>query len=191
MRRRRLLAWILGIIGVIAGKLTLDRFAILRGRQDRRPADSTSGDALRFLTAAEAPTLEAMLERMIPSNVPPGAPGARETGVLRYIDAQLVGPRLAQHQELVRGGLRALDEVARGAGSLRFHELPTDEQDEWLRRAQRGEGAFGSPRFFQVVLTMALEGHWGDPRYGGNHDELAWRWVGIDPGCQGGMRACR
>ena len=194
MRRRRFLAWILGVAGVIAGKVALDRLAFLRGRQDR-PTDSTIpaqvGEALRFLTAAEALTLEAMLERMIPSDVPPGAPGARETGILRYVDAQLVEPRLAQHQELVRGGLRALGEVARGAGSVRFHELPTDEQDEWLRRAQRGEGAFASPRFFQVVLTLALEGHWGDPRYGGNHDKLAWRWVGIDPGCEGGMRACR
>jgi gluconate 2-dehydrogenase gamma chain len=192
MRRRRFLAWILGVAGVVAGKLALDRFAFLRGRQDRSAADSTlpapSGDALRFLTTDEALTLNAVLERMIPSNVPPGAPGARETRVLRYIDAQLPEPRLAQAQELVRAGLRALDEVA---GSARFHELPTDRQDELLRRAQRGEGPFASPRFFQVVLTLALEGHWGDPRYGGNHDKLAWRWVGIDPGCEGGLRACR
>ena len=185
MRRRRFLAWILGVAGVIAGKLALDRFAFLRGRQDSTlPAHP--GDALRFFTADEALTLEAMLERMIPSNVPPGAPGARETRVLRYVDAQLVEPRLAQHQEVVRGGLRAL-----GEGSVRFHELPTEQRDEWLRRAQRGEGSFASPRFFQVVLTLALEGHWGDPRYGGNHDKLAWRWVGIDPGCEGGLRACR
>ena len=123
MRRRRFLAWILGVAGVVAGKLALDRFAFLRGRQDRPVTDSThpaqSGDTLRFLTTDEALTLEAMLERMIPSNVPPGAPGARETGVLRYVDAQLVEPRLAQHQELVRGGLRALGEVGRrGVGSL-------------------------------------------------------------------------
>ena len=185
MRRRRFLAWIVGIAGVVAGKLTLDRFPLLRARQDSN-VPAHPGDALRFFTADEALTLEAMLERMIPSNVPPGAPGARETRVLRYVDAQLVEPRLAQHQEVVRGGLRAL-----GEGSVRFHELPTEQQDEWLRRAQRGEGSFASPRFFQVVLTLALEGHWGDPRYGGNHDKLAWRWVGIDPGCEGGLRACR
>jgi len=177
MRRRRFLAWLLGIAGVIAGKLALDRFGFLRGRRE---------DALHFLTASEALTMQGMLDRMIPSDVPAGAPGAGETGVLRYIDAQLLEPRLAQHQALIREGLRVL-----GDGSVRFHELATDAQDEWLRRAQRGEGAFASPRFFQVVLTMALEGHWGDPRYGGNHDRLAWHWVGIDPGCQGGMRACR
>lgn len=188
MRRRRFLAWMLGIAGVIVGKLALDRFPFVRGRTDRL---APSEDALSFLTAAEALTLGAMLERIIPSNEPPGAPGARETGVLRYLDAQLVEPRLAQYRDVVRGGLRALDESARGAGSARFHELAPDQQDDWLRRAQRGEGAFASPRFFQVVLTLALEGHWGDPRYGGNHDKLAWRWVGIDPGCEGGLRACR
>jgi gluconate 2-dehydrogenase gamma chain len=187
MRRRRFLAWILGVAGVVAGKLALDRVGFLRIRRDR-PA---SGDARRFLGADEALTLEAVLERMLPSDVVPGAPGARETGVLRYIDTQLLEPRLARHQELVREGVRMLGELALGAGSVPFHELAADRQDELLRRAQRGEGPFGSPRFFQVVLTLALEGHWGDPRYGGNHDELAWRWVGIDPGCAGGLRACR
>jgi hypothetical protein len=192
MRRRRFLAWLLGVAGVVAGKLALDRFPVLRGRRDRLTTDSAPsapfGDALRFLTTDEALTLEAVLERMIPSNVPPGAPGARETGVLRYVDAQLLEPRLAEHQELVRGGVRALDEIA---GSARFHELPTDRQEELLRGAQRGEGPFASRAFFHVVLTLALEGHWGDPRYGGNHDKLAWRWLGIDPGCEGGLRACR
>jgi hypothetical protein len=187
MRRRRFLAWILGIVGLVAGKLALDRFALLR----TRPDGAGSGDARRFLTSAEALTLEAVLERMLPSGVLPGAPGARDTGVLRYIDAQLLEPRLARHQELVHAGVRMLDDLARGAGSVGFHELPADRQDEILRRAQRGEGPFASPRFFQVVLALALEGHWGDPRYGGNHDKLAWRWVGIDPGCAGGLRACR
>jgi hypothetical protein len=191
MRRRRFLAWLLGVAGVVAGKLALDRFAFLRGRPDGL---APSGDALRFFTAEEGVTLEAVLERMIPSNVPPGAPGARETRILRYVDTQLREPRLERYQELVRAGLRALDEVARGVASVRFHELGTERQDELLRRAQRGQGPEGplaSPRFFQVVLTFALEGHWGDPRYGGNHDKLAWRWVGIDPGCAGGLRACR
>ena len=77
---------------------------------------------------------------------------------------------------------------------IRFHELPAGEQDEILRRVQRGDTQGRPPasvRFFQVVLTLSLEGHWGDPRYGGNYDELTWRSVGIDPGCEGGVRACR
>jgi gluconate 2-dehydrogenase gamma chain len=191
MRRRSFLAWILGLASVLAAKL-------VRASPDpalvSAPSPTPADDALGFFTAEHAVAMEAMLERLLPSNVPAGTPGAKETRVLRYLDRQLGTPRFPQYRDVVRDGLAALDEIARAKASVRFHELPPSEQDEILRGIQRGD-AQGRPsatvRFFQVVLTLTLEGHWGSPRYGGNDDERAWRSVGIDPGCAGGMRACR
>jgi len=136
----------------------------------------------------------AMLDRLLPSNEPAGTPGARETRVLRYLDRQLGTSRFPEYRDLFREGLAALDDIARRTSSVRFSELPAGEQEAILRRIQRGDTQgrpAASVRFFQVVLTLSLEGHWGDPRYGGNHDRLAWRSVGVDPGCAGGLRACR
>ena len=193
MRRRSFLAWILGFASVLAAKL-----AAVRAWPDRAlasaPRPTPAADALGFFTSAQAVTMEALVERLLPSNVPAGTPGAKETRVVRYLDRQLGTTRFPQYREVVRDGLAALDDIARAKAAVRFHELPPSEQDEVLRRIQRGD-AQGRPaaslRFFQVVLTLTLEGHWGSPRYGGNHDQLAWRSVGIDPGCEGGMRACR
>jgi gluconate 2-dehydrogenase gamma chain len=193
MRRRSFLAWILGFASVLAAKL-----AAVRSWPDRAlasaPRPTPADAALGFFTSEQAVTMQALVERLLPSNVPAGTPGAKETRVLRYLDRQLGTPRFPQYRDVVRDGLAALDDIARAKSSNRFHELPAGEQDEILRRVQRGDTQERPPasvRFFQVVLTLSLEGHWGHPRYGGNYDELTWRSVGIDPGCEGGGRARR
>ena len=193
MRRRSFLAWIMRCASVLVAQL-----AALRVWPDQAlastPSPTPTGDVFRFFTAEQAVSMEALLERLLPSNVPVGTPGARETEVLRYFDNQLGTPRFPHYRDLIRNGLTALDEIARTKGSKRFHELPADAQDEILRGVQRGDAqgrSFEPARFFQVVLTLSLEGHWGSPRYGGNRDQITWRSVGIDPGCAGGMRACR
>ena len=137
--------------------------------------------------------MEAMLERMLPSNLPPGAPGARETGVLRYVDRQLREPHFEQYQDLIRRGVEFLDQTAQTEG-MRFHQLTAEKQDELLDHVQRGDTrnqSFPSSLFFQIVLTMSLEGQWGSPSYGGNRHKLAWQWVGIDPTCAGELHGCQ
>jgi hypothetical protein len=193
MRRRSFLAWIVGFASVLTAKLVAVPWwpnHALASAPSPTPAD----DALRFFTPEHAVTMGAMLDRLLPSNEPAGTPGARETRVLRYLDRQLGTSRFPEYRDLFREGLAALDDIARRTSSVRFSELPAGEQEAILRRIQRGDTQgrpAASVRFFQVVLTLSLEGHWGDPRHGGNHDRLAWRSVGIDPGCAGGLRACR
>ena len=197
MRRRTFLAWIIGIAGAAFGWLALRGRGFQRQRLDGPGTRSLplADDSLQFFTPEEAVTMEAMLERMLPSDLPPGAPGARETRVLRYVDRQLRGdPHFEQYQDLIRRGLEFLDQVAQAQGAIRFHHLAAEKQDEVLHHAQRGDTgnqSFPSPLFFQIVLTMSLEGQWGSPSYGGNRDKLAWQWVGIDPTCAGGLRSCR
>jgi len=193
MRRRSFLTWLLGLAGMLAAKL-----AAVGAWPDRALGSALppapAGDALGVFTSEQAVTMEAVVERLLPSNVAAGTPGARETRVLRYLDRQLGTPRFPQYRDLFRAGLAALDDIARAQSAVRFHELPPDEQDEILRRIQRGDSQGRPPasvRFFQVTLTLSLEGHWGDPRYGGNHDRLAWRSVDIDPGCADGGSARR
>ena len=196
MRRRTFLAWIIGFAGLAFGWLALDGRRFQRrpnGPGVRSAPPPPADDLLGFFTPEEAVTMEAVLERMLPSNLQPGAPGARETRVLRYVDRQLREPHFERYQDLVRRGLEFLDQVAQGQGAVRFHQLTVEKQDELLNHVQRAEirgHPFPGPLFFQIVLTISLEGQWGSPRYGGNHDKLAWRWVEIDPTCKGGLRAC-
>jgi gluconate 2-dehydrogenase gamma chain len=192
MRRRSFLAWIGGFAALVVARIV--PFQRLPGPTEAAAEATPADEPFAVFTPEQATTMEAMLDRLLPSNVPLGTPGARETHVLRYLERQLAGARFPQYRDVLRDGAAALDDIARLRHAAAFHALGATEQDELLRAIQIGN-AFGHPaaslRFFQVTLTLALEGHWGHPRYGGNYDRLAWRSVGIDPGCAGGMRACR
>ena len=193
MRRRSFLVRILAFASVLAAKLTVTRWWSGRALASPKPP-KPAGAALGFFTSDQTLTMEAMLERLLPANVPLGTPGARETRVLGYLDRQLGTSRFPPYRDLFRDGLAALDAIARARGAVRFHELAADAQDDILQRIQRGDAQdhpAASVRFFQVTLTLSLEGHWGDPRHGGNHEKAAWRSVGIDPDCRSGTQARR
>lgn len=145
---------------------------------------SAAGTAhLKVLTAAEAVTLEAMLERLLPSNVPKGTPGAKEAHVLRYVDGQLTDPHFHAFRPLVRGGVHFLDLVARHDHHLPFARLAAEGQDEILRRFQVGRIPVRFPvaRFFEVIRVLSLEGFLGDPKHGGNAGGIVWDSIGFDP----------
>src|SRR5512140_1592115 len=70
----------------------------------------------RFFSLAEARTLEAVCEQIVPADTDPGA---LQAGVAHYIDRQLMG-FLRQHRDLYRQGLAALDETSRARHGTDF-----------------------------------------------------------------------
>jgi gluconate 2-dehydrogenase gamma chain len=124
-----------------------------------------SQSSFRFFTEAEARTLDAMLARIIPSD---DAPGAREAGVIHYIDRQLTG-HFQDSQNAYRAGLASL----RG-----FAEAPSERQEEILREM---EGDRRRRPFLDLVIGHAMQGFYGNPRHGGNRDFASWRMLGIPP----------
>ena len=129
--------------------------------------------------------MRAVLDRLIPAGVRDGAPGAREARVLTYVDRHMLEPQLQKYAKLVHHALLVLDRLAGREADMPFHALGGAEQDELLGRFQVGRvpGRFPAPRFFAMVHSLALEGFFGDPRQGGNHDRVAWRAIGFDPVC--------
>jgi len=139
---------------------------------------------LRFFTAGEARVVAAACERIIPSDE--SGPGAKEAGVIIYIDHQLAGPYgrdkyrytkgpfvesdpehgyqgKANPQEIYREGIQAL-----GGG---FAELDAAQQDERLR-------AIESTYFFRMLRTHTIEGMFSDPMHGGNANLIGWQLIG-------------
>jgi gluconate 2-dehydrogenase gamma chain len=131
------------------------------------------------LTAAEATTLEAVLERLIPTDAT--GPGAREAQVLRFIQRALAG-ELRALRGVYTSGLAALDAYATARSGAPFAQLPTDQQDAILRELEAGTATGFTPSadaFFETVLEHALEGMFGDPYYGGNADFVGWDLIGF------------
>ena len=116
----------------------------------------------------------------------PGKPGAREAGVLNYIDLALSGA-YADLQDFYRRGLAALDAYCRKTYNAPFVQLDAAQQDEVITALEQGKATgFTWPTaqaFFNTVRTHTMEGMFADPIYGGNKDFAGWRLVGF-PGAQ-------
>ena len=137
-----------------------------------------------FLNDADAETVAAFTERLMPGA--PGKPGARDAGVLNYIDLALAGA-YADLQDFYRRGLAQLDAFCRKAYGEPFAKLEARQQDEVIKALEEGKaGEFSWPTaqaFFNTVRTHTMEGMFADPIYGGNKDFAGWRLIGF-PGAQ-------
>lgn len=133
----------------------------------------------RSLDAAQWVALEAACARILPTDEDVGA---TEANVINFIDAQLQTPVAAPFLPLFQHAARFLDGRARKAGVRSFAELPVETQDRLLRRLQRQRlGGVSGVRFMQVLVSLTLEGFFGDPIYGGNRDGVGWKMIDFTP----------
>jgi gluconate 2-dehydrogenase gamma chain len=135
-------------------------------------------DELRALAAAEAGTLNAVLNRLVPSDG--SGPGAAEARVARYIDRALAGD-FKDAAPAYAAGLAALDDYAASQYGAAFAALPPATQDLVLGdlEAKRATGFVpDSSAFFEMVRTHALQGMFSDPVRGGNAKFVGWDLIG-------------
>jgi gluconate 2-dehydrogenase gamma chain len=137
-----------------------------------------------FLNQDDSAAIEAFTERLMPGA--PGRPGARDAGVLNYIDLALAGA-YAELQDFYRRGCAALEDHCRKTYSKSFAQLAAAEQDAVITAMVEGKTpSFTWPTsqaFFNTLRTHTMEGMFADPVYGGNKDFAGWRLVGF-PGAQ-------
>jgi len=131
---------------------------------------SQRGSNWRFLTNAEAETLEALCEQIIPTDQNPGAAWA---GVVKFIDKQLAG-FYREHQQTYRGGIAEADKRAGG----NFSKATFEKQLEILKGMEKDEK---TSTFFSLVASHTMQGFYGNPRHGGNRDYCSWRMLGVPP----------
>lgn len=153
-------------------------------------------DGYMFFNAAEGRTLDAMTARIMPSE--PDGRGAREAGVVTYLDHAVAG-YFRDLQSIYRVGLQRLDAYSLARAGAIFPELSAAQQDEILAQLDTGSGvspaaasadvrnASGTDsiltRFFAIVLEHTIQGMFCDPIYGGNRDFTGWKLIGF-PGAQ-------
>jgi len=137
-------------------------------------------EAFENLTATEADLLEAVVDRLIPSDAL--GPGAREARAAHYIDRAL-GGALSSSRQAYASGLSALDRYAQASRGKGFLALSPSDQDSVLMDVESGAvtpGIFAgsSAQFFTLVLNHTRQGTFGDPYYGGNANFVGWDLLG-------------
>jgi gluconate 2-dehydrogenase gamma chain len=135
----------------------------------------------RCLSCDEAATLEAMCERIIPTDQDPGAAWA---GVVTYIDRQLTGA-YRKLRNTYRLGIAGTNATALAMCGKPFATLAAPQQDSVLRAMEGGEAKgdawkqVSAKAFFDLVLSHTMQGFYGDPRHGGNRERVSWKMLGL------------
>jgi len=183
--RRDLLRGV-GVAGVAAAAgpvsmlTTPDAAAAVEPAATQAAGAAAPREAFENLTAVEADLLEAIVDRLIPSDAL--GPGAREARAAHYIDRAL-GGALASSRQAYASGLAALDRYSHASRGKGFLELSASDKDSVLMDVEAGAATPGifagsSAQFFTLVLNHTRQGTFGDPYYGGNANFVGWDLLG-------------
>ncbi len=166
-------------------------------------SDDPTAASYLYLMGPEIRFLEAAVEQLIPTDEL--GPGARDAGVVVYIDRQLAGtwgahgrqyrggpwaegtPRQGYQsrftpQEVYRIAIREIDQHCRTSCDRPFAQLPATEQLRLLQQMEKDEIALpslSSKFFFDLLWRNTEEGFFADPLYGGNRDKAGWKLLGF------------
>jgi gluconate 2-dehydrogenase gamma chain len=182
MRRRQFLILSAASIGGVL-VYSLDRQASRVFAQEK--STQTLKIPLRFFTEEEALIVAAAASRIFPSD--DSGPGAKEAGVVIFIDRQLAGPwgrdryRYAQgpfdenaaREFGYQGKATPRETYREGLKGLKgFDRLSPAEQDKKLTEIE-------STHLFALLRQNTIEGMFSDPVHGGNVDMVGWQLVGF------------
>jgi len=123
-----------------------------------------------FLRDAQASTLAALCDRIIPAD---DFPSASEAGVVTYIDRQLART-YRRYRNAYCDGLEQADAISRKRFGRDLAALTAPQQDEIAGAIEKQ-----NRKFFELVRNHTLEGYYGTPRHGGNRDAVSWRMLGL------------
>jgi gluconate 2-dehydrogenase subunit 3-like protein len=149
-------------------------------------ARSATPPKFEFFTLEQAAEIDAVTSRIIPTDE---TPGAREAGVVYFIDRALK-TFASDSQKLFSDGLPELQARAREMypGVEKFSAATPEQQDEILRSLDKDSPVVERPfrsrpeaqHFFETLRSFTIHGFLIDPDSdkGGNRDGVGWKVIG-------------
>jgi gluconate 2-dehydrogenase gamma chain len=145
-------------------------------------AQAAKPPKLEFFTPEQATEVDAITARIIPTD---DLPGAREAGVIYFIDRGLA-TFAVDDQKMYRDGLPELQArvTEMFPSAAKFSALTPEQQDEVLHsfdqdaQAQRRPFRPGAQNFFETLRQHTIAGFLIDPDYGGNDSGAGWKVIG-------------
>jgi gluconate 2-dehydrogenase gamma chain len=125
---------------------------------------------LSTLSAGEAAEIDAIANLIVPGGA---TPGARDARILYFIDNAL-GSFFAAQLPSFRQGLTDFESAyaARNGAGQPFSAAPEAQQIAWLHQVDE------TP-FFAAVRRLTVLGLIAMPKYGGNHDGIGTKLIGV------------
>lgn len=154
--------WVLGSLGLAAR---------IADAQNHAHDAVQSGARFEVLDPTVAAEVEALTAQIMPSG---DSPGAREAGVIYFIDRALATFE-ADQREAYRKGMDEIQRVRHKMypGSASIAGLTAEQQIALLRAVDKSD-------FFELLRKHTLWGFVGSPIYGGNRGKVGWAHIGFD-----------
>ena len=128
--------------------------------------------------AAQWAILSAAVDRILPRDEDPGALDAH---VPEYIDTALQAQQLKKMKIDFVGGLNALDRRCDRMYKVGFAKATPAQQDDVLTIAfKNAPETSGEFKWFDILISLTMEGYLCDPSYGGNKGKAGWKTMGFD-----------
>ncbi|MDD9890817.1 MAG: gluconate 2-dehydrogenase subunit 3 family protein [Gammaproteobacteria bacterium] len=141
--------------------------ALLHACRESRQA-RLAGEDFQTITEEEAIEFDAITARIIPTTE---TAGAREAGVVFFMDAVLGDSREEQHA-ILKDGLRELQSAAVQEFDVAyFHLLDARQQDQLIE-------SISDTSFFFTLRYLTIAGMFSLPEYGGNRDFVGYDVIG-------------
>ena len=142
----------------------------------------------QFFDGPSLARIKALFSRIFTARANEGVPGAIDAGAFDYLDHLLVFEasvyrEIPKWRALYRHALPILNEAALHHYDTNIENLTADQLDAFLTALSSGSLAglpddFGQIHFFSTLRQHCLQGCFSDSRWGGNADDIMWRWLG-------------
>jgi gluconate 2-dehydrogenase gamma chain len=129
--------------------------------------------AFQVLSPAEAADVEAFAAQIIPTD---DTPGAREAGVVYFLDRALATFAAGQRAAVTKG-LADLTALVgkRHPGARSFSGLTFAQQTAIVQVVEKEQ-----PEFFNAMRFGTVAGMFASPDHGGNRGKVGWKLIGFE-----------
>jgi gluconate 2-dehydrogenase gamma chain len=129
----------------------------------------------KFFTGQEAAMTGAICEQIVPRD---DYPGAKENGVVNFIDGVLSGPMGRFYKAKYREGLLRIKMISRERHGKNFAALAWNDQTKVLLDLESGAaGGISGKEFFALIVRHTMEGYYGNPSDGSNRGGASWKMI--------------
>ena len=138
----------------------------------RTPRRDEAAGGQKF-TGERRDTLAAAVERIFP--------GAVAAGALDFFERLFTDRAFVGVGQQFAAATVVLNRLARSRNGSPFAACSPADQDALLLACRDGQVAnrsFDGKLFFKRLVVLTLESFLGDPRHGGNRDEVGWKLIG-------------
>ncbi|MEE8341364.1 MAG: gluconate 2-dehydrogenase subunit 3 family protein [Candidatus Neomarinimicrobiota bacterium] len=155
--------------GVFAGSVTLGSLLSYYYKSSRKPPP---------FNKSQDKILKALQEHLFPKSN--DSPGANDINALHYLHFVLTDPDIDEdNKNLLISGIDWLEEECHMTYNKSFINLLSQERDQIFRIIEDSNWGY---RWLSLNLIYIFEALLSDPIYGGNPNEIGWRWLEHAPG---------